>query len=189
MTQTRPARSSSRIRFAAFAGLVVALLATAGEVRAECADFAQAGVEWRRCMMDGADLTNVDLTGAVLRDSSFKRADLSGSVLRDVDARRAKFVSARMVDIVLDGARLIRADLTSADLTGASLRDADLRDAKLYQTILRNADLTGARLDGADLLRADLSGARWVDGKSICAQGSIGRCHMQKPPRAAATEG
>ena len=189
MTRIRSAPVPSFRRLLLFAGLLLALLPPDREARAGCADFAQPGVEWRRCLMDGADLTDVDLTGAVLRDSSFKRADLSGSVLREVDARRAKFVSARLVGVVLDGANLARADLTSADLTGASLRDADLRAAKLYQTILRDVDLTGARLDGADLLRADLSGARWIDGKSVCAEGSIGRCHMRKPPRAAATEG
>ena len=32
------------------------------------------------------------------------------------------------------------------------------------------------RMRGADLHYADLSGATWVDGKKICAEGSIGRC-------------
>ncbi len=190
MTQHRAARLASfSIRILAFLGLAFPLALPVAQVRAGCADFAEPGVEWRRCMMDGADLTDVDLTGAVLRDSSFKRADLSGSILREVDARRAKFVSAKLLGVVLDGANLARADLTSADLSGASLREADLRGAKLYQTILRDADLTGARLGGADMLRADLTGARWIDGKSICGEGSIGRCLMRKSPRAAATGG
>jgi uncharacterized protein YjbI with pentapeptide repeats len=37
--------------------------------------------------------------------------------------------------------------------------------------------LSGAQLKGADLLEADLSGATWIDGKRVCADGSIGRCH------------
>ena len=54
---------------------------------------------------------------------------------------------------------------------------ADLRRARFFDAILREADLTGARLPGADLTRADLSGATWVDGKRVCAEGSLGRCN------------
>ena len=68
------------------------------------------------------------------------------------------------------------ADLTNADLAGASLRNADLRRAQLQGASLREADLTGAKTDEADTLRTDFSGARWIDGRTICAEGSISQC-------------
>lgn len=156
---------------------------------ADCSDFAGPGVYWRRCVQDGQNLRNVDFTGAVLRDSSFKRADLAGADLTNVDARRAKFVSATLKDATLDGARLVQSDLTTADLTGASLKDADLTRAKLFRTDLRGADLTGAEIDGIDLLKAQLGGATWIDGKTICAEDSVGQCHpSQRKPTTSEVE-
>jgi uncharacterized protein YjbI with pentapeptide repeats len=161
-------------------GLACLLSVIGGTALADCSDFAAPGVNWRRCLQDGQDLRGVDLSGATLDDASFKRADLSGALLAGADARRAKFVSATMHDVVLDEARLIRADLTTADLTGASLRDADLTNARLFRADLSKADLTGARLSNADLLRAVLSGATWIDGKTVCADNSIGQCNPSR---------
>ncbi len=147
---------------------------------AGCADVPAPDVYWRRCVFDRQDLVDVDLTGATLRDSSFKRADLSASLLQDVDARRAKFVSSIMQDVLLDGANLVRADLTKADLKGASLKGANLTWARMFRADLSGADLTDARLDNTDLLQAVLDGATWTDGKTICAEGSIGRCRRDR---------
>ncbi|HEX6141538.1 MAG TPA: pentapeptide repeat-containing protein [Geminicoccaceae bacterium] len=155
----------------------VALLTAVTPAFADCSDFAGPGVYWRRCVQDGQNLQGVDLTGAVLRDGSFKRADLTGADLSGVDARRAKFVSATLKNATLDAARLVQSDLTTADLTGASLRDADLTRAKLFRADLRGADLTGAQLDDIDLLKAQLGGATWIDGKTICDEESVGQCH------------
>lgn len=159
-------------------GLVLALVfvADAAPALAECGDVPQPGVYWRRCVEDGQNLSGVDLTGATLRDSSFRRADLSGADLSGADARDASFVSATMHDTMLDGARLVRADLTKADLEGASLREADFTRAKLYRANLRGADLTDAKLDGTDLLYAELGGATWIDGETVCRESSTGRC-------------
>lgn len=159
--------------------LILAGLWASGPIRpahAACIDVPAPDVYWRRCVFDQQDLTDVDLTGASLRDSSFKRADLSTSILAGVDARRAKFVTSVMQNVVLDDANLARADLTKADLTGASLKGVDLTWARMFRADLTGADLTGARLDNTDLLQAVLDGATWVDGKTVCAEGSIGRC-------------
>lgn len=145
-------------------------------VHAACSDVAAPEVYWRRCVFDRQDLTNVDLSGASLRDSSFKRADLSTSILQGVDARRTKFVTSNMQDVVLDDANLARADLTKVDLKGASLKGVDLTWARMFRADLSGADLTNARLDNTDLLQAVLDGATWIDGETICAEGSIGRC-------------
>lgn len=144
---------------------------------ADCSDVAQPGVYWRRCLQDAQDLRGVDLTGANLRDASFKRADLSGATLAGIDGRRTKFVSATMQEVILDGAQLVRADLTKADLRGASLKGVDFTGARLFRANLGGADLTDARLANADMLKADFSEAIWIDGVTICAQGSLGQCN------------
>jgi uncharacterized protein YjbI with pentapeptide repeats len=149
---------------------------------AGCSDVAGPGVEWRRCRLDGENLSGVDLSNAGLRDTSFTRANLSGARLTGADMRRARLVSANLTGAVLDGANLTTADLTSANLEGASLKEASLRRTRFYDANLKGADLTGALLSEADLLRADLSGARWIDGKTICAEGSRGACRAGGSP-------
>ena len=76
-----------------------------------------------------------------------------------------------------DDANLAQADLTKAALVGASLRNVDLTRARMFRANLSGADLTGARLQGADLLKANFSGATWIDGTTVCAEGSIGQCN------------
>jgi len=166
-----------RIALRASALILVASVAGGAPALADCTDAAAPNVDWRRCYQDGQDLHGVDLTGAVLRDSSFANADLSESVLVGVNAYRAKFLSAKLPKVRLDDARLEDADFTKADLTGASLKNANLRRARFFGASLRGADLTGAHLAATDLLKADLSGARWTDGEKICAEGSIGKCN------------
>jgi uncharacterized protein YjbI with pentapeptide repeats len=171
------------IRLARVFCLACALVAFAEPVLADCSDFAQPGVYWRRCSQDGQDLREADLTGATLRDASFQRADLSGAILIDADARRTKFVSAEMQDAVLDRANLVRADLTNANLPGASFKDADLTWTKLFGANLSGANLSGARLADTDLHRAVLDDAIWIDGVTICAKGSLGQCHPDRKRR------
>jgi len=157
----------------AAAALAVGLAAPA---RAGCSDAARPNVEWVRCDHGQRDLSGVDLTGGDLRDSTFTRAEFTGAKLKNADARRASFVSTDMENASLAGAKLLDADFTRANLTGADLSGADLRGARLFRANLTNADLSNARLDDADLFRADLSGATWVDGETVCAQGSTGMC-------------
>lgn len=153
------------------------LLADAAPALADCVDVPAPGVYWRRCLQDGQDLRGVDLTGATLRDASFKRSDLTGAILVDADGRRAKFVSANLHNARLDEANLVRTDFTNADLTDASLVGADLTNARLFRADLSRADLTGARLADTDFLKAVLAGATWIDGKTICSEDSVGQCH------------
>lgn len=172
--------SYMRIRTFGFACLLVCVSAP---VLADCADVAAPEVYWRRCVHDAQNLRDVDLSGATLRDGSFKRTDLSNADLTGTDARRAKFVSAVLHGTQFDEANLALADMTKAELRGASLRNADLTRARLFRADLSGADLTGARLDGTDLLNADLSEAVWVDGVTICAEGSIGQCNPGRVQR------
>ncbi len=133
-------------------------------------------VNWERCYMEERNFSGVDLKGAKLRDARFHRSILDGSNLSVVDAHRAKFISAYMPKITFDFAHLTESDFTKANLQGASLINADLRRTRFFRANLRGANLSGARLTGADFLNADLSGATWIDGKTVCAEGSIGQC-------------
>lgn len=149
---------------------------TATPALAGCADPPEPGVNWQRCNFNGVNLTELDLEGARLRETSFLRADISGSNLRGIEGFKLRLVNTTAREVDFEGASLPQADLTKADLTGANLTAADLRNARLNQAILRDADLSGVNLDGAELTEADLSGATWTDGERICREGSIGRC-------------
>lgn len=170
------------IRFASaymwrIAAGLAAVIFGLGPAAAGCTDPPSPKVNWQRCIFDGLDISQADLSGARLRDGSFFRANLDGSDLSNTSAFKAKFVNARMRDVILDGANLSEADFTKADLTKASFQGTDLRRARFFKAVLRGADFSNARLRGADFTRADLTGATWTDGKRICGEGSIGRCN------------
>ena len=89
---------------------------------------------------------------------------------------RAKFINTIAKGATFNNAKLREADFTKANLSDVSFVNADLRLARLFRANLKNANLTGAKIRGADLLNADLSGATWIDGETICSEGSIGQC-------------
>lgn len=155
--------------------LVFGLAAVAMPAAADCTDPPAPGVAWRRCLLPDDDFRNVDLTGAVLRETTFERSVMDGANLGGADAYRAKFINTSLRGTVMDGARMTEADFTRADLTGATLRGADLRSTQFVNALLNGADLSGANITRAVFRNADLSGATWTDGQ-VCAEGSIGRC-------------
>ena len=132
--------------------LACLLLSLAWPARADCSDAPAPGVDWRRCYQDGRDFVGANLSGAQLRDASFTRADLAKANFAGADAYRAKFYSASMAGASFTAARVAEADFSEADLTGANLR-------------------------GADFFRARLGGALWTDGKTRCADSSLGQCN------------
>lgn len=78
----------------------------------------------------GADLSEVDFSGAILSSINLQNADLKN------------------------------ANLAGADLRGADLRGADLRGVNLEEADLEGANLDGALLDGAYLKNAKIAGAK-----------------------------
>src|SRR5215216_5427941 len=76
---------------------------------------------------------SIDLTGANLRETDFRRTNLSGSILTG-------------------------ADLTKADLFDSNLTYTDLTKANLRETVLVSTNLTGAVLSEAELYGAELHG-------------------------------
>lgn len=159
--------------------LAAAACLTAQPSLAACTDPPAPGVNWQRCALDGLDLSGLDLEGARLRAASFLRSDLSGGNLAKAEGYQVKFFNATAENVVFDGAQLSQADFTKARLTNSSFVGADLRNARLYRADLTGANLTDAKLDGADITRAILDGATWTDGKTVCAEGSVGRCNWR----------
>jgi len=99
------------------------------------------------------DLSELNLRGAGLDDSSIEQIELSGSDLS----------GARLLNAKGRGAELTQADLTEAVANNADLRDASLGGALLFGTKLdgaqlRNARLPGVRLSGAFMAEANLDG-------------------------------
>ncbi|WP_270937962.1 pentapeptide repeat-containing protein [Falsiroseomonas oryzae] len=156
--------------------LVLLTILVAQPALAACTDPPAPEVVWRRCLLDGRDLSGADLSRAHLRDASFQRGRLGGTRLVGADATDARFVSADLTGADMTEATLREADFTRATLRGAKLMRTDMRRARLFRADLTGADLTGAELGGADLSGATLDGARWTDGQRVCAVGSVGTC-------------
>ncbi|WP_417453849.1 pentapeptide repeat-containing protein [Kiloniella sp.] len=178
LLEVRPLISNIKVmkKSLCLAILVFTYFQSSSVVLAACTDPAGADVDWQRCNMDGLNLDDVDLSGSHLRGASFLRGSLDQADLNNISAFRVKFVSASLVEADFSKASLPEADFTKANLQSANFTKANLKRARLFKTNLRGANLTKAKIEGADLTKADLSGATWIDGKRICAEGSIGRC-------------
>ena len=174
--QTKTAAIHTRPGFQYWALLFLLFSLLPVSAYANCMDTPRPEVEWVRCLLNERAFTGIDIPNATVRGSSFNRAILDEANMEAVDARRAKFVSASMRAVNLRNANLQNADMTKVVLDNADLTGADMRSARLFQASLRNSNLTGALLDNADFYRADFSGATWVDGKTICGEGSLSTC-------------
>ncbi len=82
----------------------------------------------RSIILNGADLTEVDIRGVKLH-----RAQLADANMRGVDLSELNLSLG-----LLQRAQLTKANLTKANLSTVDLTDADLRYAKLIGTIFSN---------------------------------------------------
>jgi len=133
--------------------------------------------------LGGANLRNVDLTGANLsgaylskadlRDANLTGANLSGAHLGRADLSGAKLSQANLSLSHLGRADLFRAALIETNLSAAQLSKTDLREANLRGANLEGADLSGADLKKADLGKADLSRA-FLSETDLCGAYLIG---------------
>lgn len=130
-----------------------------------CSAPAEAGVNWSNCLKSQAELANIDMSGAKLRNSQLTAANMMNTKLADADIAYAN----------LRHANLSYSDLSGASLFGANLGEADLSNADLTAADLAYADLSNARIGGAELSEARLDHAIWIDGR-VCAIGSTGSC-------------
>jgi uncharacterized protein YjbI with pentapeptide repeats len=98
-----------------------------------------------------ADLTNVNLRGAILLCAILTNANLSGADLSDTNLRVAELVETN-----LSGANLSSSDLSYARLVSANLSKANLGHANLTNANLSAADLSDANLRNAFLSTTNL---------------------------------
>lgn len=170
-----PAAHNMRLTIASLA-LAMACLTAAGAAEAACSDPPAPKVDWRRCNFDRYPLSGIDISQANLDNASFNWAILEAARLDGINGGRVTFSRAKLAHASFKGAQLRDADFSQADLAEADLSGANLIDANFQSAVLRGANLSGARIRDADFFRADLSGATWIDGKHVCAEGSISFC-------------
>ncbi|WP_214106735.1 pentapeptide repeat-containing protein [Acrocarpospora catenulata] len=106
--------------------------------------------------LDEVDLTQKDLTGAVLRGASLREADLTQAHLEYADLRGADLTSADLGQLRAKQADLRGAVLIDAEAGQAEFPHADLTEAVMTRAVLTQATLTNAKLTGADLNQAEL---------------------------------
>jgi uncharacterized protein YjbI with pentapeptide repeats len=104
-------------------------------------------------------LRNVDLSDADLSRAILNRADLSRANLFGADLSRAILLGADLRGAVLSRAVLSYANLSHANLLGAVLSYANLSYANLLGAVLSYANLSYANLLGANLNRTVLHGS------------------------------
>lgn len=114
--------------------------------------------------LERADLRDVALNQAQLKNANLRRADLGGVNLEESNLKNANLSNANLRDAFLvqadlEGANLQKADLEGANLNGANLQNADLSRANLESASLEGANLSNARLNFAQLELANLGGA------------------------------
>ena len=122
------------------------------------------GWESMRADLTGANLSETDLSDAILIGANLTGANLSYAILSDANLTGANLSETYLSDAILIGANLTGANLSyailsDANLTGANLSGANLSDAILSDAILSDANLTGANLTGANLYKSYLRGA------------------------------
>lgn len=121
---------------------------------------AEAWNQWRvnnpqtRPLLNGVDLSTMNLAGMDLSKADLSEANLSNTNLSQANLSGAVLSEANLSEANLSGALLNRAFLFETDLSGADLRRADLS-----QAFLSKANLIAADLSRADLREADLSEA------------------------------
>ncbi len=135
--------------------------------------------------LDGADLSGATLAGAVLLQSTGRRAVFRGAratnlrCVHESDFEGAIFHGATLDVANFRGTKLAGAEFSEASLKGADLSECDLRGARFYRAVavdarfvrsdltdavmlsanLANTLLQKARMKGADLRGANLFGA------------------------------
>lgn len=123
----------------------------------------------KRTPLMGLNLQAMNATHGKLQWVDLSDADLSGALLMHAD---------------LSGALLVGATLIGADLTDATLIGADLRDCDLSKAILKDADATNAtfsalsNLEGADLEGVELMGAVGLTAKQVRLASSLRDAHF-----------
>jgi hypothetical protein len=131
----------------------------------QCDAPATPGVNWSNCLMSSRQLSDSDLTAAVLRNVNLGSSKLTRAKLSNTDLAYANLALSDLAG----------AQLKNAQLKGANLRNANLSNANLEGADLSYADLSGANLKGANFANA-LLGHAIMDENVNCMPESVGKC-------------
>jgi uncharacterized protein YjbI with pentapeptide repeats len=154
----------------------------AGESDPEGRDLSRANLQGLRGKKSfrEADISQTDLSFAVLDEPDFRQVIGSRTVFNEAEMTGAKFSRGILLAAEFKGAKLPKADFSetscslckfnNATLTESNFRKAELWDADLSDADLSGADLTGADLTDANLSRTKLEGAVLTNAKVTEAQ-------------------
>jgi hypothetical protein len=132
--------------------------------------------QWRleegaQIMLDGAELSNMNLEGANLSYAHLREANIMDAELQGVDLTFARLEEAQFSYSHLEKARMMdahleRADLTSTHLEGANLSYTNLEGAQLLDAkVDSSTDLTYCRVNrDTDLTNVNVRAAHVNDG-------------------------
>jgi len=123
--------------------------------------------------LSGANLIEVNLTGAVLGPVIMERADLLKANLSKAKMPNSIIIKANFSSAKLIATNLHRANLTETSFTGADLGSADLSKAKLYR-----ANLSKVKAEGATFQSSDLRESNWQRGNLSGA--NFSRANLKK---------
>lgn len=121
------------------------------------------GATFVNCALQGADFTNTVLDGATFTDSNLTNAKMAGAQLNQVEFKRGS-----LAGVDLEGADLGRAKFVYTKLYGASFNDANL-----VGTCFMDARLEGSLYEGREFERASFKGAKYgvtKDGDKVFVQ-------------------
>ncbi len=106
------------------------------------------------CILEGANLSGINMMGGYFAAGSLCKTNLSESCLIGFDFKGKGLEEANFSNADLTGACLWSAFLNDANLSSCILKGVNMRNAILY-----NANLRGAVLDSANLANVDFTGA------------------------------
>ena len=111
----------------------------------------------------GANLTQAQLSKAVLRGAQLSEADLYGANLSKAHLLRADLRGANLQKADLQGAKLIQANLSGANLSEANLSKASLISSILIETNFQKAVLANCSVYGISAWNLNLDAADQSD--------------------------
>ena len=119
----------------------------------------------------GANLDNVDLTGALLAMADLGRSSCRNAELRGADLRFVQLENASLQGAKFNGGGIFFPSGPSFVLRGADLTGANITGANLDRAVLDGADLSKAVLRGASLHETYISETLFIDTDLTAAKG------------------
>ena len=128
-------------------------------IGADMSDMELSGATMRQADLNNANLSRAYLNEADLSEANLNWTNLRGAYLHRANLQKVKCIGAYLIDADLSRAHIEESDLSKANLRGAYMLETNLREANLNKAGLNDATLRRACLRGTNLSEASLSGA------------------------------